>query len=497
MTSMQTGMHYPIDLEALPVGWEKGYVGDFALEIQPGFASGKHNKEGRGIPHMRPYNIDRSGKLDLSEIKSVDPEADTKRLHSGDVLFNNTNSPELIGKTTVITATDDWGFSNHMTRVAFPEAVSPKFAAYQLHYLWSRGYFLHNCVKHVNQASVSSTTLARTVPFVKPPRPKQDSIVAEIEKQFSRLDEAVANLKRVKANLKRYRAAVLKAAVEGKLTEGWRKAHPNVEPASKLLERILRTRRSQWKGRGNYKEPAAAQISDSSQLPTMPEGWTFVSLEQLLPPMREAMKTGPFGSLLKKHEHQAQGVAVLGIENIEAMRFVRGSKIHITQRKAEDLADYKVMPCDVLISRSGTVGEVCVVPKDIGEARISTNLMKVSLARDGMLPEFFALLFNGSPFILNQVADLCKGSTRSFLNQEILRQLCFVLPPLAEQREIVAEVERRLSIIEEFEAAIQADLTRADRLRQSILSQAFAGNLVCVNANREGRQSDDIKMAKA
>ena len=72
-------------------------------------------------------------------------------------------------------------------------------------------------------------------------------IVAEIEKQFSRLDEAVANLKRVKANLKRYKAAVLKAAIEGKLTEDWRNKHPNVEPASKLLERILAERRAKWK----------------------------------------------------------------------------------------------------------------------------------------------------------------------------------------------------------------------------------------------------------
>ena len=210
-------MHYPIDLDTLPESWEKGYVGDFAVEIRPGFASGQHNKEGRGIPHIRPFNIDRRGTLDLTQIKSVAPDADAKRLHSGDVLFNNTNSPELIGKTSFVAAAGDWGFSNHMTRVVFPEAVSPKFAAYQLHYLWMRGYFLHNCVKHVNQASISSTTLARAVPFVKPPRGQQDNIVSEIEKQFSRLDEAVANLKRGKANLKRYKAAVLKAAVEGAL----------------------------------------------------------------------------------------------------------------------------------------------------------------------------------------------------------------------------------------------------------------------------------------
>ena len=76
-----------------------------------------------------------------------------------------------------------------------------------------------------------------------PPFDEQQRIVAEIEKQFSRLDEGVANLKRVKANLKRYKAAVLKAAVEGKLTADWRRQHPAVEPASKLLERILTERR--------------------------------------------------------------------------------------------------------------------------------------------------------------------------------------------------------------------------------------------------------------
>ena len=86
------------------------------------------------------------------------------------------------------------------------------------------------------------------------PLDEQRTIVAEIEKQFSRLDEAVANLKRVKPNLKRYKASVLKAAVEGKLTEDWRKQNSNIEPANKLVERILAERRSKWRGKGKYKE---------------------------------------------------------------------------------------------------------------------------------------------------------------------------------------------------------------------------------------------------
>lgn len=129
---------------------------------------------------------------------------------------------------------------------------------------------------------------------------EQRLIVAEIEKQFSRLDEAVANLKRIKANLKRYKAAVLKAAVEGKLTEDWRKQHPDIEPASKLLEHILAERRAKCNGRGKFKEPAKP---DTSNLPLLPEKWTWASPDQLSAGQPYALTIGPFGSNLKVSDY--------------------------------------------------------------------------------------------------------------------------------------------------------------------------------------------------
>ena len=103
---------------------------------------------------------------------------------------------------------------------------------------------------------------------------QQRGIVSEIEKQFSRLDEAVANIKRVKVNLKRYKAAVLKAAVEGRLTEEWRKQHPNVEPASKLLERILVERRTKF---DQKKDCFLTAEGDSPAL--SPDGWAVCSID--------------------------------------------------------------------------------------------------------------------------------------------------------------------------------------------------------------------------
>ncbi|MBW4451697.1 MAG: restriction endonuclease subunit S [Nostoc indistinguendum CM1-VF10] len=171
------------------------------------------------------------------------------------------------------------------------------------------------------------------------------------------------------------------------------------------------------------------------------------------------MKTGPFGSLLKKHEHQKEGIPVLGIENIAAMRFIRGSKIHITKEKAEELSGYDVQPGDILVSRSGTVGEVCVVPDDIGEARISTNLMRISIVSQSISPFLFCLLFNGSPYVLSQVSELCKGSTRNFLNQDILLSIVFPIPPFEEQQKIIEEVELSFSVIDQLEKTIDVNLS--------------------------------------
>src|SRR5205823_9902944 len=90
----------------------------------------------------------------------------------------------------------------------------------------------------------------RSMEFPMPPKPEQYRIVGEIEKQFTRLDAAVAAMKRVQANLKRYRATVLKTACEGRLVpteaELVRKERRSYETGDQLLARILKERRAKW-----------------------------------------------------------------------------------------------------------------------------------------------------------------------------------------------------------------------------------------------------------
>src|SRR5207247_4153776 len=114
------------------------------------------------------------------------------------------------------------------------------------------------------------------------PEGERDRIVAEIEKQFTRLDAGVASLKRVRTALKRYRASVLKAACEGRLVpteaELARKENRSYETGEQLLQRILKERREKWNGKGKYKEPTAANMNE---LPSLPEGWEWATLDAI------------------------------------------------------------------------------------------------------------------------------------------------------------------------------------------------------------------------
>jgi type I restriction enzyme S subunit len=250
MIKIEARNHYPIDVAALPETWSVAFVGEVCSDVQSGFASGEHNANRAGVPHVRPMNIDRDGRLDFSVLKSVAPDVDRRRLSVGDVLFNNTNSPVLVGKTAAVSVGAELAFSNHMTRLTPRPGIDYRFLAHQLHYLWMAGYFRLRCTNHVNQASVSAATLATSVPVVIPPSNEQARIVETIDALLSRLDSAVESLKVAERRLKAFRGSVLKAALEGRLVptdaELVRTECRSYEPAGVLLRSIVKERRRRW-----------------------------------------------------------------------------------------------------------------------------------------------------------------------------------------------------------------------------------------------------------
>ncbi|PHV28609.1 hypothetical protein CSQ93_08400 [Janthinobacterium sp. BJB426] len=208
-------------------------------------------------------------------------------------------------------------------------------------------------------------------------------------------------------------------------------------------------------------------------------------MAHLLSKVRTPLKTGPFGTLLSKSEHVAQGIEVVGIENIDHGKFLAGSKIRITPEKALELSAYDLQAGDVIISRSGTVGEVCVIPAGLGELRFSTNIIRVVLDEAIIEPNYFVFLFLGCTQVLKQVDELCKGSTRLFLNQTILNAISYPLPGREEQSEIIRRVESLFAFADRLEGRLRTAQTATERLSPALLAKAFRGELVPQDPNDE------------
>lgn len=335
-------------------------------------------------------------------------------------------------------------------------------------------------VKHLSSRTIED------IPLPLPPLNEQRRNVEVIETQFTRLDAAVAALERARANLKRYRAAVLAAACSGRLapTEA-ELAHREgraYEPAAALLDRILAERRARWEAaelaklqakgtlpkndawKSSYKEPTPP---DTADLPELPEGWTWASTDQL-------------SHRITDGEHQTpprtnQGVYLLSARNVRNGELSLDEVDFISEETYQQLAKRLTVDMgDVLLSCSGTVGRSCVVPVGLRFALVrSVAVVKPTLGMGRYLS--FALR---SPALQGQIDQLKTQTAQANIFQGSIKRLIIPLPPLAEQNRIVAEVERRLSVLDDMERAIAANLQRAARTRQAILKRAFAGQLV-------------------
>ncbi len=170
------------------VEWPRVPVDRIADDVQPGFACQPTTGD-KGVPQLRTNNVSSDGRIDLTEVKRV-PATESQReryeLRRGDILFNNTNSPALVGKTAFFDEDGLYLFSNHMTRIRVDsELADPRYVARYLHWAWGQGMFRRLVTQWVNQAAISRGQLgAVSIPL--PPLSEQRRIV-EILDQADRL----------------------------------------------------------------------------------------------------------------------------------------------------------------------------------------------------------------------------------------------------------------------------------------------------------------------
>jgi len=364
-----------------------------------------------------------SGQIDVSEVKvAKQVKKGFTAFLEGDVLFAKITPCMENGKMAIAPALiNDYGFGSTEFHVLRPgDDIDAKYLYYYVSSKSFRGEAERFMTGAVGQKRVSTTYIKEaSIPVA--PLDDQRRIVAEIEKQFSRLDEAVASLKRVKANLKRYKAAVLKAAVEAKLTEEWREQSSDSESIVQLLGDICRTmsggtpsRRNAEYFRGNIPWVKSGELPD--------------------------------------------GI----VECIEES---------ITQ-EAVDNSGAKIFPAGTLLIAlyGATVGKLGILP-----CAAATNQAVCALfPREEIEKDYlFWFLMHARSELLHSAI----GGAQTNISQGILRALKIVVPPIKVQKAIVLELEKQWSLVDETELTLAKQLEKAARMRSSILSAAFSGRL--------------------
>ena len=161
-------------------------VGEISQNVVTGFAAGKQDQaddlpEEQRVPHLRPFSITTEGELSF-ETKKYVPISSLKEsdyCKKNEVVFNNTNSPELVGKTTVFDSDVLCAASNHMTRITVKDGVNPYYISAFFNVLLSIGYWKLLCTNFNNQAGVNIETI-KNVRIPLPPKELQDEIAMEI-----------------------------------------------------------------------------------------------------------------------------------------------------------------------------------------------------------------------------------------------------------------------------------------------------------------------------
>ena len=428
-------------------------------------------------------------------------EVDQYKLQAGDILIARTGG--TIGKTFLVRELPVTAvFASYLIRV---QKSSEFYDRYLKLFLESPAYWkqLQDGTRGAGQPNVNGQTLGKmTVPV--PPLAEQHRIVAKVDELMVLCDRLEAELhEREKrrdrltaashyylnnganaAALRSYanfyvkhlptittrpeqipdlRRTIVSLAVRGQLIA----QYPTDEPASELLKHIQAEKERLIKegkiGRARAPVPARPDELGFRLRP----GWQAARISQLL----VELQTGPFGSSLHESDYERGGTPVINPASIKNGRLVPIDSMAIGAATLKRLATFKLRKNDIVMARRGEMGRCGVVTEREDGWLCGTGSLILRLP-SCLFPPFLVTLI-GSPFVREYLGGSAVGATMQNLNQSILLNLVVGLPPLAEQRRIVAKVEELMALCDRLEAQLDAAQDESRRLLEAVLHDAL------------------------
>lgn len=322
------------------------------------------------------------------------------------------------------------------------------------------------------------------------PEPEQQRIVSKIDELFSRVEEGERALKRVQMLVERYRQSVLKAAVTGDLTREWREQRKDqLESGEALLERILQARREAWEQteldkmqarsitpaddnwKSKYKEPSPP---DTTELPELPEGWAWASVEQLC---------SEFGNgLSRKPANQPPGLPILRISAVRPIAVDHSDIRYYVPEDHEALDSFKVIHGDLLFTRYNGSKQL-VGSSGVFKGSTPTlhpdKLIKARVVAPKLLsPDYLAACLNAGESWRHITGCVKTSAGQHGIAGSDIKRTPVPVPPHLEQIRIIDLAESALSKCAAAASSCGEQVRWSMALRQATLKSAFTGNLV-------------------
>jgi type I restriction enzyme S subunit len=282
---------------------------------------------------------------------------------------------------------------------------------------------------------ISRKNLAR-IEFPVPPLPEQRRIVAKIEELFSNLDAGMDDLQAAGQQLERYRLSVLQAAVEGRLTADWRRAH-DPEPADQLLERILEERQDQWEERYRWerydskgKKPPSGWKSrysppeepEENTADTLPDGWCWVTIDQITQTVTKGSSPGHQG-----FEYKEEGIPFLRSQNVRWGQLDLEGIEHLDESFNEAQTKSVIEEDDVFLNIVGaSIGRAAKADERLDGANMNQAVALIRPVLRSALPEYM-VIYLLSPTMQNYIEQKKVEVARANLNLGEIKS--FEIPP--------------------------------------------------------------------
>jgi restriction endonuclease S subunit/energy-coupling factor transporter ATP-binding protein EcfA2 len=475
--------------EKLPKGWVDTTLGEIA-ELSRERASPVDDPAMRyvGLEHIEPHSMKLLGHSSAREARSA-----SVRFSEGDILYGKMR-PYL----NKIWVAEFEGFcSAEFLVFQKQDGLNSLFLALRLNaedFVTFANGQVSGERPRVDFAKLSS------FPILLPPIAEQERIVTKLNAALSQTRRAETAARRAQERLKRYRAAVLDTAVTGEFTRAWRETprkskSPNSETPQALLKRLLAARRARWeeaelarlhsagkkpKGddwKSRYDEPTSP---DTTGLPDMPPGWVWARLQQLGFVVGGLTKNPRRASLRLK-------LPYLRVANVYANE-LRLDNV-VTIGVSEDEIDKLLLEEGDLLVVEGNgskdqIGRLAIWDGSIEKCVHQNHIIKVRLVEKQLGRWVLSWLL--SPSGREHIEKVASSTTGLYtLSISKVGDLPVPLPPVAEQTEIVLQIERRLVAAQRLDSTLSRQLERTRTTRQLLLRQGFAGQLVPQDQNDE------------